>query len=247
VNETADIVIVGAGAAGAAFAWRLAGSGLKVVCIERGGWVDQRNSPSLSDGWELALQTSFHGNPNIRRGPADHPVDDAKSAIKPSFFTAVGGSTVRWGAHFPRLRPSDFRVRSLDGVGADWPISYRDLEPYYDINDRVMGVSGLAGDPANPPRRTRACPPLPLDAATTRLAAAFDRLGWHWWPSDSAILSAPVGGGRAGCNNCGPCGVGCSRHARASTDITYWPDTLKRGVRLVTETVVTGIEVDAAR
>ncbi len=244
MNETADIVIVGAGAAGAAFAWRLAGAGLKVVCIERGGWVDQRDSPSLTADWELALQTRFHGNPNIRRGAADHPVDDAGTPIKPSFFNAVGGSTIRWGAHFPRLRPSDFRVRSLDGVGVDWPVSYWDLEPYYDINDRVMGVSGLAGDPANPPRRDRDHPPLPLDAASARLADAFDRLGWHWWPSDSAILSTPGDHGRGACNNCGPCGVGCSRHARASTDVTYWPDALAGGVTLMADTVVTGIAVE---
>ena len=81
MNETADILVVGAGAAGAAFAWRLAGVGLKVVCIERGDWIDQRKSPSVADDWELALQTRFHGNPNVRRGAADHPVDDADSAF----------------------------------------------------------------------------------------------------------------------------------------------------------------------
>ena len=107
MSRTADIVIVGAGAAGAACAWRLAGCGLRVVCVERGSWVNQRRSPSLQADWELALQARFHGNPNTRRGPADHPVDDTGTPIKPSFFNAVGGSTVRWGAHFPRLRPSE--------------------------------------------------------------------------------------------------------------------------------------------
>ena len=77
-------------------------------------------------------------------------------------FNAVGGSTIHWTAHTPRFHPSDFRVRSLDGVADDWPISYADLEPYYDLNDAWMGCSGITGDPANPPRSPRPMPPLPL-------------------------------------------------------------------------------------
>ena len=73
-------------------------------------------------------------------------------------YNAVGGSTVHWGAHSPRFHPSDFRVRTLDGVGQDWPIDYRDLEPYYDVSDRVMGLSGVNGDPANPPGPNFPCP-----------------------------------------------------------------------------------------
>ena len=68
--------------------------------------------------------------------------------------------------------------------------------------------------------------PLPLGPGPTRLAAAFDRLGWHWWPSDSAVLTE-ARDGREACNLCGPCGVGCPRHARASADIAWWP----RGAR----------------
>lgn len=240
--SAADVVVVGAGAAGLAFAWRVASPGLRVVCLERGPRVDQRRSPSLSAEWELALQTRFNPNPNIRAGPADYPVDDSASAIRPAFFNAVGGSTIRWGAHFPRFRPSDFRVRSLDGVGADWPVGYDELVPWYDLNDRMMGVAGLAGDPANPPRAPRPTGPLPLCPATERLAAGFDRLGWHWWPSDAAILSAPRGD-REGCNNCGPCGLGCPRHARASADIAYLAQAEARGVRLITGATVTGIEM----
>jgi len=243
LSTAADVVIVGAGAAGLAFAWRIARPGLRVVCLERGTSVDQRRAPSLSADWELALQTTFNANPNLRRGPADHPVDDTRSAIKPAFFNAVGGSTIRWGAHFPRFHPSDFRTRTLDGVGSDWPLTYDDLAPYYDINDEMMGVAGLAGDPANPPRSERPCPPLPLCPATTQLADAFTRLGWHFWPSDAAILSTPRAGGRAACNNCGPCGVGCPRHARASADLAYLGQAEAKGLELVTGATVTAIEL----
>src|SRR5204863_169184 len=86
---------------------------------------------------------------------ADYPIDDSASAIKPLMWNGVGGSTINWGAHFPRLHPSDFRTRTLDGVGDDWPFSYFDLEPYYDANDVELGVAGLTGDPAYPPKPPR--------------------------------------------------------------------------------------------
>ncbi|KMK64895.1 GMC family oxidoreductase [Puniceibacterium sp. IMCC21224] len=241
MTDIADIAIVGAGAAGLAFAWAVAAPDLRVVVLEAGSFVDQRNAPSLSPDWELALQRNYNANPNVRRGPADYPVDDGESAIKPAIFNAVGGSTIRWGAHFPRFRPSDFRRNSLDHVAADWPVTYDELEAFYDLNDQMMGVSGLAGDPGNPPRAKRPSPPLPLCAATERLAAAFDRLGWHWWPSDAAILSS-ARPGRAACNNCGPCGVGCPRHARASADVAYLEAAQARGVEIRHGAVVTGLK-----
>ena len=114
MTQTADIVIVGAGAAGLAFAWAAVAPNIKVVVLEAGSHVDQRLAPSLASDWELALQTTFNANPNLRRGVADYPVDDSESVIRPAIFNAVGGSTIRWGAHFPRLRPSDFRKRTLD-------------------------------------------------------------------------------------------------------------------------------------
>jgi choline dehydrogenase-like flavoprotein len=101
-----------------------------------------------------------------------------------------------YAGHFPRLHPSDFRVKSLDGVADDWPIDYATLEPFYAENDRMMGVSGLAGDPAYPPQ----------DAADAADAAGQDRrdasagdeqLGWHWWPSDSAIATPNMKAARA--------------------------------------------------
>ena len=72
--------------------------------------------------------------------------------MKIANFNGVGGGTILYTAHFPRMHPSDFRVRSLDGVADDWPIDYWDLEPFFAENDRMMGVSGLAGDPGVPPR-----------------------------------------------------------------------------------------------
>lgn len=234
LRGTADVVVVGAGAGGSALAWRLAGAGSRVVCLEQGGWVDTHERvPQAAPTWELARQTSHHPSPNVRRQDADYPVEESGSPIKLLMYNAVGGSTIHWGAHFPRFRPSDFRVRTLDGVADDWPLDYAELEPYYDINDRIMGVCGLAGDPANPPRSPRPLPPLPLGAGGERIARALDGLGWHWWPVDAAIATRDYDG-REACNNCGPCDLGCPKRARASTDVTYWPKALRAGVELRT-------------
>lgn len=241
-----DVLIVGAGASGAAVAWRLASAGLRVTCLEQGDWVTYENAPSLRPDWEIARQTTHHPNPNVRRNRVDYPVDDTDAAIKPFVYNAVGGSTILWGAHFPRFRPSDFKTRTLDGVGDDWPIDYADLAPYYEENDRIMGVSGLAGDPGNPQRGPRPMKPIPLGEGGRRMAQAFDRLGWHWWPCDVAINSEPYGKGRNACNNCGPCDLGCPRGARSSADITYWPLALEKGARLETGARVFDIETDGS-
>ena len=66
-------------------------------------------------------------------------------------------STILYAGHYPRFHPSDFRVRTLDGVADDWPLDYATLEPFYEENERMMGISGLAGDPAYPPKQ----PPMP--------------------------------------------------------------------------------------
>lgn len=241
---TCDVLIIGAGAAGAAAAWRLARAGLAVTCLEQGGWVDPAEAASRLPDWEIHRQTTQSPYPNLRAQPWDYPLDDRDTPIKPLMFNGVGGSTIKWGAHFPRFRPADFRVRTLDGVAEDWPIGYADLAPYYAENDAIMGVSGLAGDPGNPPRPPRQTPPLPPGPGAERMAAAFDRLGWHWWVSDVAINSAPYDG-RGACNNCGPCDLGCPRRARASTDLTYWPRALAAGARLLTEARVFAITTGA--
>jgi choline dehydrogenase-like flavoprotein len=97
-------------------------------------------------------------------------------------------------------------VRSLDGVADDWPIDYQTLEPFYALNDRMMGISSLAGDPAYPPKEA-VMPPIPLGRTGQVLGRAMNRLGWHWWPSDAAITTREYEG-RAPCINLGQCASG---------------------------------------
>jgi choline dehydrogenase-like flavoprotein len=242
--ERADVVVIGAGAAGAALSWRLASRGARVICLEQGDWVRAEEFPSARPLTEVEFRRGrFNFDPNIRRRPEDYPVVTESPGVGIMMFNGVGGSTVHWEGHFPRFHPSDFRVRSLDGIADDWPIRYEDLEPYYDENDRMLGVSGIAGDPANPPRTERPMPPLPLGKRGLVAARGFEKLGWHWWPSDNAIASRDYDG-RKGCDFRGFCNFGCTRRAKASADITYWPKAVAAGAVLKTWARVRAITVD---
>lgn len=243
ISHRADVVVVGAGASGAAATWRLATRGVDVLCVEQGGWVPASDVAAARPTWELLREERWSPNPNLRRHRWDYPIADDTTPIKPLIFNGVGGSTVMWSAHAPRFHPSDFKVRSLDGVGDDWPIAYGDLEPYYDLNDMMMGVSGLAGDPANPARPTRPMPPVPPGAGAIRVAEAFDRLGWHWWPTETSINSVPYRG-RNACVNCGPCELGCALGAKGDVSTTYMPEAIESGARLLIEARVRRILVD---
>ena len=243
-SGTVDVLVIGAGASGAAFAWSLSEAGIDVMCLEQGDWVKAEDYPTNRESWEVHRQTDFHYDPNVRGLPQDYPLNNDESAISPLMFNAVGGSTIHWGAHFPRLHPSDFRVKSLDGVADDWPLSYEELEPFFDLNDRMMGVTGLGSDPAYPPRPERPTPPLPLGKQGNTLVRGFEKLGWHWWPAEGGIVSVSYDG-RQGCVNAGPCDVGCPIGAKSTADITYWPKALANGATLKTHARVREIIVGA--
>ena len=231
-NPPVDVLIIGAGASGAAMAWSLADTRMHILCLEQGDWVKPSDYPSNGRDWEARQLAEFNFSPNVRAAPADYPINEVDSPIKIANYNGVGGGTVLYAGHFPRFHPSDFRVRSLDGVADDWPIDYHTLAPFYAENDRMMGVSGLSGDPAYPPKEPM-MPPLPLGKSGQTLARGMNKLGWHWWPSDSAVATEDYHG-RARCINLGHCLGGCAQGAKASTDITYWPEAIRAGVELRT-------------
>lgn len=241
-TDPVDVLIIGAGASGAAVGWSLADTRMRILCLEQGGWVRPGDYPSNGRDWEARQHGDFAINPNRRGLPADYPINEDDSPIKVANFNGVGGGTILYAAHFPRMHPSDFHVRSLDGVADDWPIDYATLEPFFSLNDRMMGVAALAGDPAYPPKEA-VLPPLPLGRTGERLGRAMNQLGWHWWPADAAIATREVDG-RAACVNLGHCIGGCAQGAKASTDITYWPQAVRKGVQLRTGCRVREITVD---
>ncbi len=242
-SEPSDVLIIGAGVAGAVVAKRLVEAGLSVVCLEQGVWPDRVEYPGATPEWELVAAKQWSSVPRIRNRPADYPIDLSQSDFGVLNFNGVGGGSVLYNAQWPRMLPDDFRVRSVDGVADDWPISYAELQPYYEATDHDFGVSGLGGNPMYPPGADPPVPPLPIGAAGLRVARAHARLGWHWWPGTNAILSAPHEG-RNPCVQRGSCGSGCNEGAKASTDLTHWPDVVRGGGRVVTGARVRRLVVD---
>jgi choline dehydrogenase-like flavoprotein len=248
--EQVDVVIVGTGMGGAAFAWQIKRllPRLKVLCLERGGWLRAQDMPALTRSWQSAGLGRWATSPNVRLAAGgnpystDYPIDDSGSPIKPLMWNGIGGSTINWAAHFPRLKPADF---------ADWPLGYGELEAYHEVNDAMLGVSGVRGDPSSPPCPTddfaEWSPPLPLGRMGIRAAQTFNALGWHWWPASAAILTFTLTSSRHACNCCGPCLIGCVPRAKASTDTTYLPAAMGHGVEVRAHATVTRILTEAGR
>tara|TARA_B110000971_G_scaffold136730_1_gene139724 strand:- start:1012 stop:2625 length:1614 start_codon:yes stop_codon:yes gene_type:complete len=242
-KTTTEILIIGAGLSGAVTALQLARSNIKVTCLEQGQWNNREDYPGDKPDFELLSMGPWHANPNVRKSPADYPILDDTSDIKPMLYNGVGGSTILYSAHWMRFLPSDFNVHSLDGVGKNWPINYHDLAPHYNQNDIDFGVSGIAGDPAYPDFPEYPMPPLPIQPWGERVANAHHKMGWHWWPGSNAIASLPYKGRRP-CVQRSTCRAGCNEGAKGSVDQTHWPEAIACGAILKTGARVSRILLD---
>jgi gluconate 2-dehydrogenase alpha chain len=268
--RSADVVIVGLGAAGGVAAYPLADAGLDVVGLEAGTWLDRRDfAPD-------EIRNNYRDWPMlVKKAELERPTSRATSAQTASqigshpMMNAVGGTTLHYWAQSWRLNPWDFRVvseterrygRGRIPTGStieDWPFDYEDLERFYDRVEHEIGVSGQAGnvrgriDPRGnrfEGRRERdfPMPPLRWTAFHDRLADAARALGWHPFPGPAAINTETYGG-RAGCGYHGYCNKGgCPLDAKNSPHLTTIPKGLATGnLRVVTRAHVTTIEVDA--
>lgn len=144
----ADIVIVGAGVAGALAAWRLSSHGHKVMLVDAGSTVSRSGAigqwsaataKTLVAPYRRAETDRFAPSPD---GPSDYKYVDGSSRFKSTYLRRVGGSTWHWQGSTPRLIPNDFRMQSQFGVGVDWPIGYDELELWYARAEEALGVAG---------------------------------------------------------------------------------------------------------
>lgn len=146
-----DVVVVGAGVAGALMAWKLAAAGRRVVVLEAG---PERDRVELVGAFARSLSkgssSPYLGSPVDVQAPSpvesnkgkDHYLQDGPDDFKSTYERLAGGTTWHWLGNTPRFLPNDFRTWSLYGVGVDWPITYDDLEPYYVAAEQQLGVAG---------------------------------------------------------------------------------------------------------
>lgn len=232
-TDSVDVVIVGAGPSGAVVAHTLASKGFSVTCLEQGDWVGANDFATNYPEWELLGHRRFSHHPNVRQLPADYPMNVEAADMSPTMWNGVGGGSLYFGAEWPRLTPSDFRVRTLDGVADDWPIGYDDVTPFHQAVGAFIGITGLEDDPAYPAGQFYPQPPLPIGRAGRRAAEGMNKMGWHWWPGDQAIPSYRIKNLEP-CARYGVCERGCPNGSKASFDIAYWPHALAAGAKLRT-------------
>lgn len=236
-NREVDVCIVGVGAAGGVLAYELSKAGLEVVGIEAGPfWNPQTDFASDElHSYSLAWQdTQFSdGNDQIKLGSNNTG-------------RGVGGGTVHFTAVMHRLHESDFCTKSQDGVGEDWPISYEDLEPYYQKIENDIKVSGPKYLPWGPFHGPYPYPERePISANSQIFREGCERLGIRSSVVPLAILSAPFDG-RPPCTNRGFCNEGCTPNAKFSTLIQHVPKAISHGAEILTDSMVTKILVDDA-
>jgi choline dehydrogenase-like flavoprotein len=244
MNDHANVVIVGAGPSGAVAARELRDRGMTVICLEQGDWPDYALARSGHPDFELGARKHWNWNPNLRSGVGDYPIEDTDSDVTALMYAGVGGSSVLYAAHWERFLPSDFRTRTLDGVGRDWPMSYWDLAPFYDEIEPAFGVSGLDGDTAFPPAAPLELPPVPLNRVGRIGAEGLARKGWHWWPGMNAIATRDHGPLHA-CGQRTACPFGCPTGAKGSVDRTHWRALVRDGVDLRVRSGVEQVLVDS--
>jgi len=233
-DEELDAVIVGCGAGGATLLQRLARKGWKVAGLDAGPFWDP-DTDWVSD--ELGSHRLYWTEPRIISGTDPVPLGSNNSG------RGVGGSMVHYAGYTPRFHPSDFRTRSQDGVGIDWPIGYRDLAPYYEDIEQELPVSGQDwpwGDP-----HTYPFSPQPVGGNGEIFLRGAAAAGIAARVGPVAIANGRFGN-RAHCIYRGFCLQGCKVNAKASPLITHVPDALARGAEVRANSMVTRIEVDAS-
>jgi len=234
-RKPVDFVVIGSGAAGGVIARELATAGFDVVLMEQG---PHRTAADFThDELGVMFNNELMGGPEnvqtYRRTAAD--VAKVQNDPPPALYAqTVGGSSVHFSGNYWRLRPVDFRERTLLGTMAgtgfeDWPIGYEELEPYYTRVDWEIGVSGEPGPFDAPRSKGYPLPPMPLKSSGALLEAGARKRGLHAQVAPVAILSQPYNG-RGACIHCGFCmGFGCEANAKSSTLATMIPQALATG------------------
>ena len=238
-NDIFDVVIVGSGPSGGTLASHLARRGVKVAVVEGGPRVNTR-----TDFNTHAMPFDFPNRqiPTMRPGKVGFDTERSRG---------VGGKSMLWNAVALRLSQRDFKGRTYEGAGEDWPIAYKDIAPYYDTVEREVGVCGNRDGLEDLPDGIF-LPPVPLKCSDEILRRAARSLGANVIQVRKATLTV-ASKTRLACHFCGNCMAGCDvvakynsadvhiAPAEASGQVTVFPDCIVREVVVSNENRATGV------
>jgi choline dehydrogenase-like flavoprotein len=229
-TSTYDVCVVGSGAAGGVIAKELCEAGAKVILLEAGKEV--KPSEYRSHCWPYELP--FRGLRGERQAPF-YPSDlrdtiryDNSDDVVADRIRVLGGRTLHWNAVVLRYSRSDFRERSLHGIEEDWPLTYDDLEPYYDRVEQMIGVCGQDDGLEVVPSGKHYLPPLPFRCSERILKRTCDQLKIRVIAVRKAVLTRPYDR-RPACHYCGHCMDGCDVSAIFSTPASMLPKAKATG------------------
>jgi choline dehydrogenase-like flavoprotein len=266
-NYSFDVIVVGSGASGGWACKRLAEAGLKVALLEAGRPQSDKNFTEHKPAFELkyrnrAKEIVRKTRPiQINFGVCNEYtynwfVNDLEEpyttpAGKPFNWMGrlrmTGGRTNVWGRVSLRFSDWDFKAASFDGYGENWPLSYKDIEPYYDLVEKYVGITGSAEGLDHLPDG-QFQPPVPLTCQETLFRNRVkEKLGRTVMPSRSANLTKPING-RGPCHFCGPCERGCMTHSYFNSAFTTVADALATGnCTLISNAMVYKVLMDPDR
>jgi choline dehydrogenase-like flavoprotein len=241
-----DVVVVGSGASGGWACKRLAEAGLTVALLDAGRPQSDKNFTEHEPVFGLQyrdsakellkrtrpIQSFLASEYNAQWFANDLEEPYTTSPGLPFMWVGrlrmVGGRTNVWGRQCYRLSDLDFKAASHDGYGEDWPLSYKDLERYYDLVEDYVGISGLSeGWPQLPDSHFQ--PPMGLRCCEMHFRTRVrEKLSWPVTIGRAANLTLPLRG-RAPCHYCGPCHRGCITHSYFNSSFTTVADAINTG------------------
>ena len=233
----ADVCIIGSGISAAMVAEKLAGERDATILVVEAG---DEQAPLADRAARRQRFLDYGENP----WPRDHVDDLTAEGPLQSRSMGVGGLAMHWGGVTPRFSPEDFRLKTLYGVGDDWPLSYEELDRHYQEAEERLGVAGEQGPAAMDPRGAPfPMPPLPLSYNLALLKDWAAKAGIAMWSQPSSKNSVPYRG-RAQCCRSDTCTPVCPVGAKYSPDFTWRALREQRRVELVTRTLVRRLVAD---